>query len=134
MTRFFLAVLLLTNAALFSACQKKEATVVTPPRPHSTVPKPFMPPEDGIVTPSAAQAYASARSEMVQVNAHLLDSLGMASSDRKAVFTQALDLACEKVARRHGLHGAAEYRWIQEHAAALPQNREALGNAGVIIP
>jgi hypothetical protein len=118
---------------LLAACQKKEtAQVVMKPQHHDPIP--FTPPSDGLITSDAARNYALAWSQMVQVNAHLLDSLGAATPERKAVFARALELACENVARRHGLRGVAEYRWIQENAAAQPQNRETLAQVGIAIP
>jgi hypothetical protein len=118
---------------LLAGCQKKEtAVVVLKPQHHEPIP--FTPPSDGLITSDAARNYALAWSQMVQVNAHLLDSLGAATPERKAVFARALELACENVARRHGLRGVAEYRWIQENGATLPQNRETLAQFGIAIP
>jgi hypothetical protein len=115
------------------ACHKEEATV-TPAVPKPVTIPLFSPPEDGLITSRMATGYAKARAEMVEVNAHLLDSLGASSEERKGVFADALEMACEKVARRHGLRGSAEYQWIQDHATALPQNREALAQVGILIP
>jgi|GEM_PF-6745910 len=131
---FFLSVLALSVNFVAMGCKEKKTTVINPNKPAAVKPAVFSPPLDGIITPRMAAAYALARAEMVEVNTRLLDSLGMASPERKAVFAQALDMACEKIARRHNLRGAPEYRWIQENATALPQNREALAQVGIYLP
>lgn len=115
------------------ACNKQEATV-TPAEPKPVTIPLFSAPEDGVITASMASRYAKARAEMVEVNTRLLDSLGVSTPERKAVFSGALEMACEKVARRHGLRGLAEYQWIQNQAATSPQNRETLAQAGIVIP
>ncbi len=118
-------------AIVLFACHKQEAKA-PPAKPKMA--ETFMPPDNGLVTPRMAAAYARARAEMVEVNAHLLDSLGSSTPERKAVFSRALELACDKVSRNQGLRGAAEYQWIQEHATTPPQNRETLAQVGIIIP
>jgi hypothetical protein len=115
------------------ACNKQEATVTPAESKPVTIPL-FSAPEDGIITVSMASRYAKARAEMVEVNTRLLDSLGVSAPERKTIFSDALEMAGEKVARRHGLRGLAEYQWIQNQAAALPQNRETLAQAGIVIP
>lgn len=125
----------LALSLLVVACKKEDATVV-PAKTPAAAPEPevFSPPSDGLISAQVARAYAAARAEMVQVNAHLLDSIGVSDSERKAVYARALELACEAIARRNGLRGADEYRWVQDHAAHSPQNREVLAQAGILIP
>jgi hypothetical protein len=119
----------------FTACKKEDATVVPAKAPEvAPLPEVFVPPAEGLISPQVARAYAQARAEMVQVNARLLDSLGASGVERKAVYARALELASEAIARRNGLRGAAEYRWVQDQAAMSPQNRETLAQAGILIP
>ena len=111
-----------------SACGKEEPPppVSQPIEAVAEVPKPFVPPEDGLLTEEQAGKFVTAHRAMAEVNAVYLDSLVGASAETQRSINQALDIAREKVTRRYGLNGYAEYRWILEVAPRREENRAVL--------
>lgn len=114
------------GAALLLACSKEE-----PPPPPETQPAeqaapvepaPFAPPENGLLTEVQVRRFLRAHEAMAAINDLYLDSLAGAAPDRRRSYQQALDIARDKVTRKFGLNGYAEYRWILEEAPRHPAN------------
>jgi hypothetical protein len=113
---------------LFGACDKEEPPPPLP-QPMETVAEasaPFVPSEDGLLSEEQARNFVTAHRAMAEVNAVYLDSLVGAPPETQRSINQAMDIAREKVARRYGLNGYAEYRWILEVAPRREENRAVL--------
>lgn len=113
---------------LLLACAKEEPP---PPVPQTVdtaaeTAAPFAPPEDGLLAEEQARRFVTAHRAMTEVNAVYLDSLAVAPPETRRSINQAMDIAREKVARRYGLNGYAEYRWILEVAPRREENRAVL--------
>jgi hypothetical protein len=115
-------------ALLLGACGKDEPPppVHQPVESIAEVSTPFVPPEDGLLSEEQARNFVSAHRAMAAVNAVYLDSLIGATPETQRSINQAMDIAREKVARRYGLNGYAEYRWILEVAPSREENRAVL--------
>lgn len=112
--------------AAFTACSKEEAPspeqaaiIETAPQ---ALPEPFSPPENGLLTEGQVRRFLDAHRAMQQVNDLYLDSLEGATPERQRSVNQALDIARDKVTRKFGLNGYAEYRWILEDAPRRLEN------------
>lgn len=108
-------------------CSKEEP----PPPPVEQAatplePTPFTPPEDGLLTEGQVRRFLLAHQALSQVNNHYLDSLSGATPEQRRSVNQALDIARDKVTRKFGLNGYAEYRWILEEAPRRPENVQVL--------
>lgn len=114
----------LAVAALFAACSKEEAAEAKPvvETAAPAVPQPFSPPENGLLTEGQVRRFLEAHKAMAKVNDLYLDSLTAAPPERQRSVYQALDIARDKVTRRFGLNGYAEYRWVLEDAPRHPAN------------
>lgn len=106
------------------ACAKEETQPQTQviPAEVPTSPKTFTPPEDGLLTEDQARGFLLAHEALLVVNDLYLDSLVQVPPARQRGVQQALDLARDIVARKFGLAGYAEYRWILEDAPRRPEN------------
>jgi hypothetical protein len=116
------------TALLLGACGKEEPPppVSQPVESIQEAPTPFVPPENGLLTEEQAHRFVTAHRAMTEVNAIYLDSLVGAPPETQRSINQALDIAREKVTRRYGLNGYAEYRWILEVAPRREENRAVL--------
>jgi hypothetical protein len=117
--------LLAATLAFLPSCSKKEeaASAAQPVVESIPVePPPFSPPENGLLTEGQVKRFLEAHKAMVKVNDIYLDSLSAAGPDKQRSVYQALDIARDKVSRRFGLNGFAEYRWILEDAPRHPAN------------
>jgi hypothetical protein len=103
-------------------CAKEEP----PPPPEAAETRaeagPFSPPEDGLLTEEQVQSFLLAHEALLRINDLYLDSLLSAPPARQRALQQALDLGREVAARKFGLNGYAEYRWILEEAPRHPEN------------
>lgn len=123
------------GASLLLACSKEEP----PPPPEAqpveqaapVEPEPFAPPDNGLLTEDQIRRFLRAHEAMAAVNDLYLDSLAGAPPDRQRSVHQALDIARDKVTRRFGLNGYAEYRWILEDAPRHPANVRILEKMSV---
>lgn len=108
-----------------AACTKDEPA--PPPRsaPVENValePQIFTPPDNGLLTDDQIGRFILAHAAMVEVNDLYLDSLVGTPPEKQRGIYQALDIARDKVTRKFGLNGYAEYRWILEDAPRHPAN------------
>lgn len=116
--------LLAATLAFLPSCAKKDEPAAAQPVVESVPvePAPFSPPGNGLLTEAQVKRFLEAHKAMVKVNDHYLDSLSAAGASQQRSVYQALDIARDKVTRRFGLNGYAEYRWILEDAAKHPAN------------
>lgn len=116
------------------ACSKEEPPPPPPEPPAEQAvvePAPFSPPENGLLTEEQIRRFLRAHEAMAQVNDLYLDSLTGSSPDSRRSLVQALDIARDKVTRKFGLNGYAEYRWILEDAPRHPANVRILEKMNV---
>lgn len=122
-------------ASAFLACSKDEPPPPPDVQPAAQAapvePEPFTPPNTGLLTEDQVNRFLRAHQAMAAVNNLYLDSLAGAPPDRQRSVYQALDIARDKVTRRFGLNGYAEYRWILEDAPRHPANVRILQQMNV---
>jgi len=94
-------------------------------------PSPFSPPADGLLKPAQAKSFLLAHQALVKVNEIFLDRLETAGPEARKEILSSLERARDKAARKYGLNGYAEYRWILEEAPRHPENAALLRQAGV---
>ncbi len=111
------------------ACNKKEEEAAPPPPPPPK-PKEFAPPSDGLLQPEKAARWRQADSLVRLLDEAFLDSL-KANPDRIAQLTAQQDAARDLAARKAGLLGWKEYRWILDEAPRNPANAAAFQAAGL---
>jgi len=111
------------------ACNKKEEEAAPPPPPPPK-PKEFVAPSDGLLQPEKAARWRQADSLVRLLDEAFLDSL-KASPDRIAQLTAQQDAARDLAARKAGLLGWKEYRWILDEAPRNPANAAAFQAAGL---
>lgn len=109
------------------ACKKEEEEAPPPPPPK---PKEFTPPSDGLLPPERAARWRQADSLVRLLDAAFLDSL-KAHPDRAAQLNSQQDAARDLAARKAGLLGWKEYRWILVEAPKFPANAAAFQAAGL---
>lgn len=117
-------------ATSLAACSPKEEAPAPQTRMAETaapaVQQPFSPPADGLLTEDQVRRFLLSHRAMAEVNDLYLDSLAGASPAKQRALYQALDIARDKVTRKFGLDGYAEYRWILEDAPRRPENVRVL--------
>lgn len=111
------------------ACNKKEEEAAPPPPPPPK-PKEFTPPADGLLQPEKAARWRQADSLVRLLDEAFMDSL-KAHPDRIAQLTAQQDAARDLAARKAGLLGWREYRWILDEAPKTPANAAAFQAAGL---
>jgi len=116
----------LVLAGLWS-CKKDEEAA--PPPPPSK-PKDFTPPADGLLAADRAARWRQADSLVRDLDSIFQDSL-RARPDRVAQLQVEEDAARDIAARKAGLLGWKEYRWILEEAPKNPANAAAFQAAGL---
>jgi hypothetical protein len=135
LVRIFTALLAL---ALF-CCDKQEAethpgnAAVTDAAPPEAAPSPFQPPVDGLLKPGQVKKFLLAHQALLKINEMYLDRLDGASAENRRAILGAMDLARDKAARKFGLNGYAEYRWILEDAPRNPENVRLLQQMRVSV-
>ena len=120
--------------AFIFACGKKDPAPVAKDQPVEAVPlepQAFLPPEDGLLTEDQVRRFILAHQAMTEINGVYLDKLVGAPAERQRLVYQALDLARDKVTRKFGLNGFAEYRWILEDAPRRAENVRILERMNV---
>lgn len=127
MNRRILLALLATSIA-FSGCEKKEEDALPPPAKPK--PKEFSAPTDGLLQPERAARWRQADSLVRLVDSTFEESLKVAP-DRAGVLTAQQDAARDLAARKAGLLGWKEYRWILDEATRNPANAAAFEAAGL---
>lgn len=124
----------LAAALVLSACRKSDPapgdeaapgnTQVTEAAAAPAAPLEFHPPADGMLTAPQVRKFLLAHQALMKINEMYLDR--PAGAGDGAALTGALDLAREKAARKFGLAGYAEYKWILEEAPRHPGNAPLL--------
>lgn len=112
-------------ATFVVACEKDEPEPPVQDHPVEAVvlePQAFLPPDNGLLTDDQVRRFLLAHEAMVEVNGIYLDKLIGASAEKQRAVYQALDIARDKVTRKFGLNGYAEYRWILEDAPRRAEN------------
>jgi hypothetical protein len=122
--KVIVALLVLSN---LWACKKDDEAAPPPPPPK---PKNFVAPSDGLLPPERAARWRQADSLVRLLDAAFLDSL-KAHPDRVAALTAQQDAARDLAARKAGLLGWPEYRWILVEAPKFPANAAAFQAAGL---
>jgi hypothetical protein len=128
--------LIAATGIVLTACDKKsadteagngEVTEGAPAPAPVTIPVTiFQPPSDGLLKIPQVKKFLQAHQALMKLDEIYLDRLMSASpANRRAIFG-AMELAREKAARRFGLDGYEEYRWILEVAPVNPENRRLL--------
>lgn len=112
-------------AILFVACTKDKPPPPVQDQPVEAVPlepQAFLPPDNGLLADDQVRRFILAHEAMVEINGIYLDKLIGAPADKQRAVYQALDIARDKVTRKFGLNGYAEYRWILEDAPRRAEN------------
>ena len=109
-------------------CKKEEEAAPPPPPPPK--PKEFTPPSDGLMGADRAARWRQTDSLVRILDSVFQDSL-RAHPDRAAQLTAEQDMARDIAARKAGLLGWREYRWILEEAPKNPANASAFQAAGL---
>lgn len=110
------------------ACKKEEEAAPPPPPPPR--PKEFVAPSDGLLQPERAARWRQADSLVRNLDSIFLDSL-KSHPDRISQLSAQQDAARDIAARKAGLLGWKEYRWILEDAPKNPANSAAFQAAGL---
>src|SRR4051794_35642493 len=105
--------------ALALACCNKQgaeprtgnAAVTETPVPEAPS-SPFQPPADGLLKSAQVKRFLLAHQALLKINEMYLDRLDGASPEKRRAILGAMDSARDKAARKFGLDGYAEYRWI----------------------
>ncbi len=133
MTKSILIRLLLLAVALvglfsFSGCQKEAEKA-------PEAPKEFSPPVDGKVGAEKVKQFLLTHEALTEVSAHFLADWDGASSEAAHRIRGALEIAREKVPRRYGLNGYAEYHWLLTEAPKNAANAALFEKHGIgLIP
>lgn len=124
-------------AVALSGCRKEEKAeaahaAVSFPSADS-LPMAFAPPAEGLVEAEQVKRFLLAHDALARVNEFFLDSLAKATDPKQQrALIGAMDIAREKVTRKYGLAGYAEYRWMLEEAPKHPENLRLLEQMQVI--
>ena len=110
------------------ACKKEEEAAPPPPPPAK--PKEFSAPSDGLLQPERAARWRQADSLVRILDSVFMDSL-KSHPDRIAQLSAQQDAARDIAARKAGLMGWKEYRWILDDAPKNPANSAAFQAAGL---
>ena len=113
-----------------AGCKKEEEAAPPPPVPPK--PKEFVPPSDGLLAADRAARWRQADSLVRILDSVYQDSLRL-QPDRNADIQAEQDAARDIAARKAGLMGWKEYRWILEEAPKNPANAAAFQAAGVSV-
>lgn len=131
---------LTATLALALACCNKQAqdtppsnAAVTEAPPPEAAPPLFQPPADGLLKPAQVKKFLLAHQALLKINEMYLDRLDAAGAENRRAVLDAMDLARDKAARKFGLNGYAEYKWILEEAPRNPENVRLLQRAGVFV-
>jgi hypothetical protein len=119
--------LVLVLAGLWG-CKKEEEAAAPPPPPPK--PKEFVVPSDGLLSADRAARWRQADSLVRILDSIFQDSL-RAHPDKLAQLQSQQDAAREISARKAGLLGWKEYRWILDEAPKNPANAAAFQAAGL---
>lgn len=115
----------LVFATFVAACTKDEPAPPVQDQPVEAValePQAFLPPDNGLLTDDQVRRFLLAHEAMAEINGIYLDKLIDAPAEKQRAVYQALDIARDKVTRKFGLNGYAEYRWIMEDAPRRAEN------------
>jgi len=127
MNRRLLTALLASTLAL-SACNKEEEEKAPPPPPAK--PKEFSVPADGLLQPERAARWRQADSLVRLIDSVFEDSVKIAP-ERMGILAAQQQTAHDLAARKAGLLGWKEYRWILDEAPRNPANAAAFEAAGL---
>jgi hypothetical protein len=119
---------LLASTLAFSACNKEEEEKAPPPPPPK--PKEFAIPSDGLLQPERAARWRQADSLVRLIDSVFEDSV-KASPERMGILAAQQENARDLAARKAGLLGWKEYRWILDEAPRNPANAAAFEAAGL---
>lgn len=120
--------LVLISSLVVAGCDKKEEDALPPPpKPKA---KEFAIPSDGLLQPERAARWRQADSLVRLIDSAFEDSLRN-SPDRASLLTAQQDAARDLAARKAGLLGWKEYRWVLDEASRNPANAAAFEAAGL---
>jgi hypothetical protein len=123
-----IALALFATLAVLQGCQKDEEAAPPPPPPPK--PKEFTPPSDGLLSADRAARWRQADSLVRILDSVYQDSL-RSQPDRAPQIQAQQDAARDIAARKAGLLGWKEYRWILDEAPRNPANSAAFQAAGL---
>lgn len=118
----------LVLAGLWGCNQEPPPKPAPPPPPAQ--PKDFSAPSDGLLQPERAARWRQTDSLVRILDSVFQDSM-RAHPDRIAAIQAQQDAAHDLAARKAGLLGWKEYRWILEEAPKNPANAAAFQAAGL---